>query len=156
LLQSQRRVTEFKKSANLVSSEDQTREMVISINTLTREQAQVQAQFLASEAQVKTLSIRLGLSLDRAIRSLRLKENQNYQYIQQRLPEVSAELVKLQVLYTNDHPKVKNLLSERDRLRQQLENYIAQAAAGKAGINTSIGSDSAALIQQLAFFRKPK
>jgi polysaccharide biosynthesis transport protein len=150
LVETQRMLTNFKKSANLVSSEDQTREMVISINTLTRDRAQVQAEFQASQAQVKMLSSRLELSPEKGIRSLRLKENQNYQYIQKKLPEVETELMKLQVSYTNEYPQVKKLLSERNQLRQQLENYIAEAAGGEVGINTSIGSDSAVLIQQLA------
>ncbi len=150
LRERQKILTDFKTSVNLVSSEDQTREMVISINTLTRNRAQVQAEFQASLAQVKTLSSRLQLSPEKGIRSLRLKENQSYQYIQKKLPEVEAELVKVQLLYTNEHPLVKNLLSERNQLRQQLKNYITEASADEVGINTSLGSDSAVLIQQLA------
>ncbi len=149
LRQRQTMLTNFKTSTNLVSNEDQTREMVVSINTLARSRAQIQAEFLASKAQIKMLSTRLQLSPEKGIRSLRLKENQNYQYIQKKLPEVEAELVKSQISYTNEHPLVQKLLSERNQLRQQLKNYIAEAASGEININTSLGSDSAALIQQL-------
>ncbi|BAZ09723.1 hypothetical protein NIES4071_15330 [Calothrix sp. NIES-4071] len=149
LMQTQITLTDFKKSTNLVSSEDQTREMVASINTLAREQSQVQAEYQASQAQVKMLSTRLKLSPQKAISSLELKENQNYQFIKQKLAEVEAELLKLQTMFTTDHPKVRNLISERNQLRQQMDSYIAQADSDRASINTSTGSDSAALIQQL-------
>ncbi|MEB3179649.1 MAG: P-loop NTPase [Nostocaceae cyanobacterium] len=149
LQQAQKQLAEYKQSANLVSNEDQTQQMVVSINTLTTTLAQVRSEFQASQAQVKMLSQRLGLTPEAAIKSVQLKENRNYQYIRQKLPEVEAELVKLQVVYTNDHPQVIKLLSERDKLRQQMQTYIADASAGVKAINTSVDSDSAVMIQRL-------
>ena len=139
LQQKQMELADFKRFANLASSEDQTRELVVSINTLTTSQAQVLAEVQANQAQVKMLSARLGLMPDQAVRSLQLKEKREYQFIRQKLSEVEAELIPIQNLYTNEHPQVKQLLQERDQLRRQMENYIAEAAGGTSGLKTSIG-----------------
>ncbi|NEO61466.1 MAG: exopolysaccharide biosynthesis protein [Moorea sp. SIO4G2] len=149
LRQAQAALAAFKASSNLVSAEDQTREMVTAINTLTTEQAQVLAQAQASKAQVETLSARLELNPEQAIRSLSLGENQDYQFFRQELSEVEALLTETQAKFTDGHPQVQALLEQRQDLQDQIERYIFQARAAQSGVNATIGQESAALIRQL-------
>jgi uncharacterized protein involved in exopolysaccharide biosynthesis/Mrp family chromosome partitioning ATPase len=149
LQQAQTELAKFKESSNLVSSEDQTKEIVTSINTLNNEKAQALAQSQASEVKVKELGSQLELTPNQAVRSLSLGENQDYQFVRQKLSEVEAALVETRGRFMDEHPKVQDLLFQRDRLRRKLDEYITQAAANTAGVNTTIGENSAALIQQL-------
>ncbi|NET62922.1 MAG: P-loop NTPase [Moorea sp. SIO1G6] len=149
LRQAQAALTAFKASSNLVSAEDQTREMVTAINTLTTEQAQVLAQARASKARVEALSTRLELNPEQAIRSLSLGENQDYQFLRQELSEVEALLAQTQAKFTNENPQVQALLEQREELQGQIEGYIAQARAAQPGVNATIGQESAVLIREL-------
>lgn len=144
-------LAQFKQSTGLVNSEAQTQGIVTTINTLTTAQAQVLAQARASENRITVLSSRLSLSPDQAIRSLGLGENKDYQFIREKLAEVEADLVKARATFTDNHPTVRKLLSQRDELQSQLQGYIAQAAAGTR-IDTTVASGTdgrASLIQQL-------
>jgi uncharacterized protein involved in exopolysaccharide biosynthesis/Mrp family chromosome partitioning ATPase len=151
LTQAQMALAQFKQSSGLVNSEAQTQGIVSTINTLTTAQAQAQAQARASENRVTVLSARLSLSPDQAIRSLGLGENKDYQFVQNKLAEVEANLVKVRATFTDNHPTVQKLFSERDELQRQLQGYIAQAAGGTR-VDTTVASGSdgrATLIQQL-------
>ncbi|HBB31709.1 MAG TPA: exopolysaccharide biosynthesis protein [Cyanobacteria bacterium UBA8803] len=151
LNQAQMELAQFQKSSGLVNSEEQTRGLVQSISELTTAQAQAQAQALASINEVRTLSNRLGLTPDQAIRSLGLAENPDYQFIRQKLTEVEAKLVEAKATYTMENPRVEGLVIQRDELQRQLQQYITQAA-GDASIDTTMTGERqgrATLIQQL-------
>lgn len=145
----QQALVEFQQATNLVSSEAQTQEIVQAINTLITEQAQVVARSRASQTQANNLSSRIGLTLDQAVRSLRLGENEDYQFVRQQLSELEAALVTAQAQFTDEHPNVEQLLRQRSELRRQLSGYIAQASANVAGVDTAIGESSAVVIQQM-------
>ncbi|NEQ84137.1 MAG: exopolysaccharide biosynthesis protein, partial [Moorea sp. SIO2I5] len=149
LRQAQAALVAFKASSNLVSAENQTREMVTAINTLTTEQAQVLAQARASKARVEALSTRLELNPEQGIRSLSLGENQDYQFFRQELSEVEVLLAQTQAKFTDGHPQVQALLEQREELQNQIKGYIFQARAAQPGVNATIAQESAALIRQL-------
>ena len=153
LRQAQTELAKFKKSSGLIDSEAQTQGIVSTITTLDAAQAQAQAQALASENKVKSLSERLDLTPNQAIRSLRLGENQGYQFVQQKLSEVEDALVKARVVYQDDYPVVQHLLEQRQQLQRQIQQYIAQASDGTTIdtiLNTSGGvAGRSTLLQQL-------
>ncbi len=151
LSQAQLALARFKQSTGLVNSEAQTEGIVTAINNLKTAQAQVLAQAQASENRIRVLSNRLSLTPNQAIRSLGLGENQNYQFVRSKLAEVDAQLVKLRATFTDNHPAVQKLLSERDELQRKLQGYIAQSAAGtRVDTTVTSGTDGrATLIQQL-------
>ena len=151
LSQAQMALARFKQSTGLVNSEAQTQGIVTAINNLTTVQAQALAQAQASENRVNALSTRLTLTPNQAIRSLGLGENQNYQFVRNKLAEVDANLMKVRATFTDNHPTVQKLLSERNELQGKLQEYIAQAAAGtRVDTTVTSGTDGrATLIQQL-------
>lgn len=154
LRQAQMALAAFKESSGLINSEEQTKGIVSTIATLTEVQAQALAQAQSNETLTKTLSARLGLSPDQAIKSLGLGENQDYQFTRQKLSEVEATLVETRSRFVDGHPMVQTLLAQRDQLRSQIEQSIAQAATNTVGVDTTVGSTSSdqgrvALIQRL-------
>ncbi|BAY25921.1 hypothetical protein NIES2100_57310 [Calothrix sp. NIES-2100] len=149
LRQAQTRLTEFQESSGLVSSDNQIRETVAAVTQLTTTRSQIIAQFKSSQANVKELSSRMGLSSDQAIRSLRLAENRDFQFIRQKLSELEVPLLEAEAKFTPEHPQVKNLLNQREQLSKQLTQYIAEAAANTQGVNASVGENYGELIQNL-------
>jgi polysaccharide biosynthesis transport protein len=149
LRQAQTRLTEFQKSSGLVSSDNQIRETVAAISQLTTTRSQVIAQFKSSQANVKELSSRMGLSSEQAIRSLSLAENPDFQFIRQKLSELEVPLLEAEAKFTRNHPVVQNLLNQRNQLSKQLTQYISDAAANTEGVNSSVGENYGELIQNL-------
>jgi uncharacterized protein involved in exopolysaccharide biosynthesis/Mrp family chromosome partitioning ATPase len=153
LHQAQAALAEFKRSSGLIDSEEQTKGMVAAVNNLRAVQVQALAQAQSNQERVKKLSDRIGLSSDQAIRSLSLSENQDYQFTRQKLSEVEAALVESQARFSEGHPRVQFLLSQRNELHRQLEWHIARAAGNSVGVDTTVDSKSnggrQALIQEL-------
>jgi uncharacterized protein involved in exopolysaccharide biosynthesis len=151
LAQAQIKLAQFKESTGLINSEEQTKGIVTTLTTLTTAQAQAQAQAQANENRVRTLATRLSLTPVQAIQSLGLGENQDYQFVRNKLAEVDATLVQTQINYTEDHPRVQALLSERNELQRQIQGYITQASATSTVDGTvDTGSEGrATLIQQM-------
>lgn len=151
LNQTQQALAQFQKASGLVNSEEQTRGIVNTLATLTTVHAEAMAQAQSSRSQVIALSARLNATPDKAVRSLGLGENQDYQYVRRQLAEIEAKLLVARESYTDQHPLVKDLLGQRQKLQIQLQQYIAQAA-GKVGVDptvTTTGEGRATLIQQL-------
>lgn len=153
LSQAQIALAAFTQSSGLINSEEQTKGIVTTIATLTESQAQVLAQAQSNETLIKTLSNRIGLTPDQAIKSLGIGENKNYQFAREKLSELDAILVQTRAKFSDEHPAVQSLLSQHNELRRQIEQYIAQAANNTLGVDTTVDSSAsdgrAALIQRL-------
>ncbi len=151
LKQAEIELAQFKKASGLVNSEEQTRGLVSTLTALTNAQAQAQAEAKASENQVRALSARLSLNPEQAIRSVGLGENPDYLFARQKLSEVEAALVKAQATFTNEHPTVRKLLTQRNELQSQLQQYVSQAA-GNTSVDANVSAERqgrATLIGQL-------
>jgi polysaccharide biosynthesis transport protein len=163
LTRSQNSLSRFQKLSGLVNAPEQTKETVAAIGRLTTTQAEILSQHRASQTQVKTLSARLGLTPAEAMRSLRLGENANYKYVREKLAELDAKLAESRATFTDKTPQVQALVDERADLLAQMNRFIGEASgspttsattdgsssSSSSGINTTVGQDSAALIQQL-------
>ncbi|MEB3293950.1 MAG: hypothetical protein VKJ24_12395 [Synechococcales bacterium] len=149
LQQAQIALTRFKHSTGLINSEEQTKQMVSTIQTLTLTQADILAKAAAHQTQTNVLMTRLGMTPDQAIRTLRLNERQDYQYARQKLTETEVVLTKAEAFYQSDSPDIQYLRDERDRLQKQVAQYIQSANANAKGVNPATGNNLAELIQQL-------
>lgn len=148
----QTELAQFKQSSGLVSSESQANEIAKSINTLKTLQAQTLSQAQSRKQEAQVLSIKIGLTSNQGVQSLKLKENKDYQYIQDKITEVELALVQAQITYLPTHPQVINLQEQRQQLlnlQQQNLNQSVPAKARNLVVDNKIGEDSAALIQQL-------
>ncbi|MEA5592815.1 GumC family protein [Rivularia sp. UHCC 0363] len=151
LFLAQQTLAEFKKSSELVDADEQTKAIVTTIDGLTK--AQLEASSLAkyNQNRVDTLSTRLGMSPNQAIRSLSLGENKDYQFLKDKLSQVKADLARDRAKYTDDHPIVQELFKQQEVLSNQIQSQINQTGAGTS-IDTTVsgqGEGRANLIQQL-------
>ena len=138
----------FKQKTNLVSSEEQTKEIVSTINALETEQAQTMAQAQEFQSKAKMLSARIEMSPSTAINSVKLKENKEYQLFRDKLSEVEVALVEARGKLTNSHPQIQELVYQQRVLRSQLRQYLASTTS-VAGVQTSVGQNTAALTEQM-------
>ncbi|MBW4513452.1 MAG: P-loop NTPase [Scytonematopsis contorta HA4267-MV1] len=151
LTKAQINIAAFQQSTGLVSSEEQTRGIVTTINSLSAAQTQAMAVSEASAKRAETLSQRLRLNPGEAIGSLKLTENKEYNFVRSKLSEVESLLSQKQAIFTESHPEVITLQQQRDKLQAQVQEYIAQAAQG-VEIDPKLGNEAqgrAALVQQL-------
>ncbi|MGD1913527.1 MAG: exopolysaccharide transport family protein [Rivularia sp. (in: cyanobacteria)] len=149
LLLAQKSLSTFKQKSNLVNSEEQTKEIISSINTLDTEQAQASAQAKAAEARVRMLSTRVALTPAVAVNSVRLKENKEYQLIRDKLSEVEVALIEARGKLTTNHPEVQNLQYQRLVLDNQLKKYVANSTANGRVVDKAIGENTASLSEQM-------
>jgi len=149
LIRAQKSLSEFKQRTNLVNSEEQTKEIISAINTLNTEQAQATAQAQAAQARVRMLSARVALTPGAAVKSVRLKENKEYQLIRDKLTEIEVALVEARGKLTSNHPQVQDLGYQRRVLRNQLQKYIDNYQGVENGVDVAIGENTASLAEQL-------
>ncbi len=143
----------FTQSSGLINSEEQTKGIVSTISSLTEAQAQALAEAQSNKTLAATLSARVGLTPDQAIKSLGLGENQDYQLTRQKLVELEATLIEMRSRFADNHPGVQTLLAQQNELNNRIQQYVTQAAANTVGVDPTVGSNGSdgrtALIQRL-------
>ncbi len=151
LLSAQQSLAQFQQSSGLVNAEEQTKSIVTTIDSLTKSQSEALSEAAYSQNRVVTLSTRLKMLPDKAIRSLSLGENKEYQFFRSKLSEVDATLVGLRSKFNDDHPAIQQLLQQRQALVSQIQKQVNQTAGGTT-IDTTVSSEGqgrARLIEQL-------
>ncbi len=149
LLVAQKSLSEFRKNSNLVNSDEQTKEIILAMNTLNTEQAQAIAEAQAAEARMRMLSSRVALTPAAAVGSVRLKELKEYQLIRDKLSEVEVALVEARGKLTSNHPQVQDLQYQQNVLRDRLGQYAADSKGNVAGVDSTIGENTAGLAEQM-------
>jgi succinoglycan biosynthesis transport protein ExoP len=151
LISGQQALAQFQQSSGLVNAEEQTKSIVSTIDSLTKAQSEALSQAAYSKNRVITLSTRLKMLPDKAIRSLTLGENKEYQFFRGKLSEIDANLAALRSKFNDDHPVIQQLLQQRQTLLSQMQSQIKQAAGGTP-VDTTVSSEGegrARLIEQL-------
>ncbi|NJS17099.1 MAG: hypothetical protein HC787_10385 [Nostocaceae cyanobacterium CSU_2_110] len=149
LLVAQKALSEFRESSNLVNSDEQTKEIIAAMNTLSTEQAQAIAEAQAAQARVRMLSSRVALSPAAAVSSVRLKELKEYQLIRDKLSEVEVALVEARGKLTSNHPQVQDLQYQQNVLSNRLQQYVSDSTGNVAGVDNAIGENTAGLAEQM-------
>lgn len=117
----------YKQTTGLINSEEQTKQIVITINNLSNARSEALGRATAQTTQLNALTDRLGLSPAEAMQSLQLNESQDYQLAKKQLTETELNLAKASAQYQPNSPEVQLLQSERDRLQQQVNQYVSDA-----------------------------
>ena len=135
-------LAKFKKSTGFVSNEEQTENLVIAINTLRTRETDVLAQAKATATRSQELSQRLGMTPQQAINSLRLSENKEYQAIRQKLTEVNTEIAVNRGTLTEEHPTIRALLEQRQKLLTALNRQLNAVVPSADGIDANFGGNN--------------
>jgi polysaccharide biosynthesis transport protein len=153
LNQAEQDLAKFKRNYRLIDTNQQTSNLVKAVGEMTSLQQQAIVKAKANQQQIETISARLALNPDRAIRSLGLAEDRDYQFMKNKLVQVETNLSELRANFTDNEPRIQNLLSERKELQQRIQQHLATTGAADVDqLDTTIGSDRegrSTLIQQL-------
>jgi polysaccharide biosynthesis transport protein len=147
----QQTLAQFKQSTGIVDAEEQTKSIISTIDYLSKTQAEASSQAEYSQNRTVTLSSRLKMVPDRAINSLSLGENKDYQFLKTKLAEVNAELTQKRSSFTEEHPSVQKLLQQQQTLLNQMQSEVDEVGEGKQ-IDTTVSSQGegrSRLIEQL-------
>ncbi|KST63679.1 hypothetical protein BC008_15100 [Mastigocoleus testarum BC008] len=136
------KLAQFKKSTGFVSDEEQTKNLVTAINTLRTTQTDVLAQAKATATRSQELSRTLGMAPQQAINSLRLSENKEYQALRQKLTEVNTEIAVNRGTLTEEHPTVRALLQQRQKLLMALNRQLNAVVPSADGIDANFGGNN--------------
>lgn len=149
LEQASREIISFQQRTALVNPQVQSAELVGAINELGIIQTEVAAQLSGGEARVANLISRLQQTPEQAIVALQLAEDPAYQQLRSRLATVTAELTSARSFYTDNHPRVQQLIAEQEVLVSQQDKYIRDVAGEIITFRETTGDNYASLIEQL-------
>jgi len=141
LNRAQTALAKFQQSSGLTDVNEQTKGLVEAINSLRTSQASVLAEARANETQAKVAASRLRTTPQRAMDSLRLAENKEYQAIRDKVSQVETALAEARGKFTEQSPQVQALLLQRQELQRDLNRRLATAIPGaKPGsVDTTLG-----------------
>ncbi len=126
-------LSNYKQATGLINTEEQTKQIVITVNNLTAARSEALGRATAQATQLTTLTDRLKINPEQAVRSLQLNESQDYQLAKKQLTETELNLAKANAQFKPEAPEVQLLESERDRLQKQVNQYISDANANVTG-----------------------
>lgn len=136
------KLAQFKNSTGFVSGEEQTKNLVAAINALRTTQTDVLAQEKATATRSQELSRTLGMTPQQAIDSLRLSENKEYQTLRQKLTELNTEIAVSRGTLTEEHPTVRSLSQQRQKLLNALNRQLNVVVPSADGIDTNFGGNN--------------
>lgn len=142
----------FRKSTGITDAPEQTRVLISAINQLRTTQATLLAQAEDNATQAQAAAVRLGMTPQKAINSLRLGENKEYQAIRTKLSEAETALAEARSKYRDDSPQVQSLLVSRQELLRTLNQQIAAAIPGANAdeVDTTLGDNADSRIDMIA------
>jgi uncharacterized protein involved in exopolysaccharide biosynthesis/Mrp family chromosome partitioning ATPase len=143
LKQTQTALAKFQQSTGLISPSDQTKGLIGAINELKTTQATIIAQAQANATQAQATAASLGTTPQKAMNSLRLGENKDYQAVRQKVSEIETALAEARGTYTDESPLVQSLLGKRQELLRELNQRIATAIPGAQAeeVDTTLGGN---------------
>ncbi|WP_019503578.1 exopolysaccharide transport family protein [Pleurocapsa sp. PCC 7319] len=144
LVSAQQELAEFRRVTGIVDSENQTQQLVSSINELRTNLTLLQSEAEASQARADIAASQFNTTPERAIQSLNLAENQEYQEVRQKLAQTEIELTEARGKYKDSSPQIQNLLTRREQLTQELNQRVSTAIpnANLEEIDITLGSNN--------------
>lgn len=144
LLEAQQELAEFRRVTGIVDSDGQTQQLVSSINELRTNLTLLQSEAEASQARADIAASQFNTTPEKAIQSLNLAENQEYQEVRQKLAQTEIELTEARGKYKDSSPQIQNLLTRREQLTQELNQRVNTAIpnANLEEIDITLGSNN--------------
>ncbi|MDJ0569303.1 MAG: P-loop NTPase [Pleurocapsa sp. MO_192.B19] len=143
LLQAQQELATFRLSTGIVDSDTQTQQLVSSINELKTRLTLLRSEAEAGQTRAEIAASHFGTTPEKAIQSLNLAENQEYQEVRQQLAQTEIELSDARSRYQDSSPQIQNLLFKREQLNQELEKRISNVIPNisRQEIDLTLGSN---------------
>jgi uncharacterized protein involved in exopolysaccharide biosynthesis len=141
LSQAQNALAKFQQSTGLVNKDEQTKGLISAIDNLKNTKATLTAEAQANLVQANEAAARLRTTPQKAMNSLSLSGNKEYQAIRDEVTRVETALAQARGKFTDTSPQVQALLLERQELRRELNQRFAVAVPGTKAqeVDTTLG-----------------
>ncbi len=143
LLKAEQELAEFRHLTGIVDSDAQTQQLVSSISELKTQLTLIESEAEAGQTRAEIAANYFKTTPEKAIQSLNLAENQEYQEARQKLAQTEIELSDARGNYKDSSPQVQNLLFKREQLTQELEQKISKILPGvsRQEIDATLGNN---------------
>jgi polysaccharide biosynthesis transport protein len=140
----------YRQTSGLVSVDEQSKSLVISLANLEDQERTLFAQL--QEARTRDASLRQvtnSNNLNSAYASVRSGQDEQTKSLRAKLGELQTQIVALQQRFTTEHPELRSLLQQRDTLRVMYQQELARVSNGNVQNNVSNDNLSQTLNSQL-------
>jgi polysaccharide biosynthesis transport protein len=143
LVKAEQELAELRNTTGIVDSNAQAQQLISSINELKTQLTMLQSEAEANQTRAEIAASQFNTTPEKAIQSLKLAENQEYQKVRQQLAQTEIELSDARSKYKDSSPQVQNLLSEQEQLSQELKQRINNVLPGvnSQDVDLTLGSD---------------
>ncbi len=124
LFQAEQELSEMRRVTGIVDSNVQSQQLISSINQLRTELTMLQSEAEASQTKAEIAASQFNTTPEKAVQSLKLAENQEYQEVRQKLAQTEIELSDARSKYKDSSPQVQELSFQREQLDQELKQKI--------------------------------
>ena len=143
LAQAEQELSEMRRTTGIVDSNAQAQQLISSINQLKTQLTVLQSEAEASQTKAEIAASKFNTTPEKAIQSLKLAENQEYQNIRQKLAQTEVGLSDARSKYKDSSPQVQELLFQREQLDQELQQKIRKVLpdANSQDLDLTLGSN---------------
>lgn len=143
LLEAEKELDEFRQATGIIDSNVQAQQLISSINELKTRLTILQSEAEASQIKAEIAAAQFSTTPEKAIQSLNLAENQDYQELRQKLTQTEIDLSDARSTYLDSSPQVLNLLFQRQQISQELKQRSNNLLpdANDRGIDLTLGSN---------------
>ncbi len=139
LSQAEQELSEMRRVTGIVDSNAQAQQLISSINQLRTQLTVLQSEAEASQTKAEIAASQFNTTPEKAVQSLKLAENQEYQEVRQKLAQTEIELSDARSKYKDSSPQVQELLFQREQLdqelKQKIKNVLPDANSQDSGLN---------------------
>ncbi|MDY6782478.1 MAG: polysaccharide biosynthesis tyrosine autokinase [Cyanobacteriota bacterium] len=127
---------QFRTNQNLIDPEQEAQAAAEALNTIEKERQAIQAQYQETQARYQSLRNQLQLSAREALNASRLSQSDRYQSLLNELQKTELALAEQRVQFTDESAPVQELLEQRSRQLQLLQQE-RQRVAGSASSDST-------------------
>lgn len=117
----------FRTNENLIDPEQEATTVAEALNAAVKERQAVQAQYQDVRSRYNALQEQLQLSPQEALRASRLTQSSRYQALLDELQKTELALAQQRVQFTDESAKVQELLEQRQRQLELLQQESRRA-----------------------------
>lgn len=139
--QAEAKFRDFKEINQIVALDEETRETVSALDTITDKITSADSELSDTQAQFDVFRDRIGQSPQAALVATAVSQSEGVQQVLNDYQQVEAKLAAERVRFEDQHPIVVDLTTQLNNLEQLLDQRVSQVAAqpGAAAQNLQLG-----------------
>lgn len=127
------RKTQYRRNTGTVSVKRESDDLAASRMELGNRLSQIEAQARGKEAEVARYQKMLGMNPEKALKASALGQNATMARLQDELYTLQQKLANLRTTYTENNPKVKEVQSQVDEIKADIEAEKRRTLGSQAG-----------------------